>query len=121
MAVHGENHLKALLDWVQHVDLACVGCGLDPAALLSLSKNPVTAAHELGRHLLVGRLSDASRTGSARCVAGQGDLDLTGYRIALDLASNRTGPVVLDLRGHENATQSTTTTKTAWEDAGFEV
>ena len=120
VAVHAEDHLEALLDWVRRIDLPCVGCALDPAALLTRSKDPVTAVPEIGRHLLVARVSDASGSGAARCTAGEGELDLTGYRIALDLAPRRTGPVVLDLRGHEDARRSALAARTAWEGAGFE-
>ena len=53
-----------------------------------------------------------------RCVPGRGELDLTMYRVSLDLAANRAGPVVLDLRGLNNPLRAAAQARELWESAG---
>lgn len=121
LAVHAEDQLDELIAWVEQVDLPTVGCGLDPAAILSKAADPAALVHRIGRRLSVARLSDASSRDAIRCPIGQGDLDVSTYRIAVDLAAHRTGPVVLDLRGHEDPLNTALDSRLAWDDAGFEV
>ena len=70
--------------------------------------------------MTTGRLSDTG-TDAVRCAVGRGDLDVDAYRVTLDLASGRTGPIVLDLRGLTDAMGDARQSKTAWEDAEFAV
>lgn len=130
LAIHAEDQLDALIAWITTVDLPALGAAIDPAALLARGKNPVDIAQQLGSKLTVARLSDVERGSSpdedepageaVRCPVGSGDLDVLAYRVAADLASNRAGPVVLDLRGLVNPLQSAAAAKKQWDDAAFE-
>ncbi len=119
VAVHAEDQLDALEAWTNQVDAKVVGCGLDPAALLARSQDPAAIAQRLGRHLKVARLGDMSASDVMRKSLGQGDLDIIPYRIAIDLAPSRVGPVVLDLGGVNNPLQAAIHAKAAWEKAAF--
>ena len=101
LAVHAEDQLDALQKWADSVDLPVLGVGIDPAALLGGGLDPARQVHRLSTRLAVARVSDVSAPtgGGIRCEVGRGELDVTGYRIAVDLARQRSGPVVLDLRG----------------------
>lgn len=123
LAFHHEHEPKVLLSWLNRIDLPSVGAALDPAASLQADIDPVAQIHQLSSRLLVARLSDAKKqtrdsvqTG-LRTPIGQGDLDLLSYRIAVDLASHRIGPVVLDLRGMENPLQSALHAAEQWQQA----
>lgn len=109
LAVHAEDQLDDLLAWVASVDLRCLGVGLDPAALLALGSDPVACVHRVAtaRALVAARLddfealgpsesADLARAGERRAL-GEGDLDLTVYRLGLELA--HLPFAVLDLRG----------------------
>lgn len=120
LAVHAEDQPDALRDWIETVADPVLGMGLDPAALLTAKDDPVAKAMTHGGHLTVGRLSDAG-TDAVRCAVGRGELDVDAYRVSLDLAKGRTGPVVLDLRGLTDALGDARQSKAAWEDAGFSV
>jgi len=120
LAVHAEDQLEALEAWLTEVDLPAVGAGVDPAAMMAVSLDPSSVIYRTARRLVAGRLSDQSDVPGAqgtRCVAGSGDLDLSTYRVALDLAANRAGPIVLDLRSVANPLAAATAAKTAWENA----
>ena len=120
LAVHAEDQLEALEAWIAEVDLPVVGAGVDPAALMALSQDPPSVVYRTARRLVVGRLSDlsdASVAPSARCAPGNGDLDLSTYRVAVDLAPNRVGPVVLDLRSVSNPIAAAVAAKSVWENA----
>jgi sugar phosphate isomerase/epimerase len=129
LAIHAEDALDELVKWMEAVDLPALGAGLDPAAALVHSLDPAAVVHGLKRRLAVARLSDASGTSVAstdgagaaglRSGVGAGDLDIVGYRVALDLAPGRAGPVVLDLRGMENPLAAAALAKEAWEKAAF--
>ena len=121
LAVHAEDQLDALQVWVDEVDLFCLGVAIDPAALLSQSQDPVTVVQNLGNRLAVARLRDWSGEGIGSCPVGRGELDMTRYRVVLDLAPGRVGPVVLDLRGQDNVITSAAVAMQAWESAGFSV
>jgi sugar phosphate isomerase/epimerase len=145
LAVHAEDQFDALLQWISKVDLPCLGMGLDPATILGTGHDPARMAHAAGKHLGVARLSDvlgasstpsavgedagdtaAGTTGSVhaagvRCILGQGDLDLATYRVAVDLAPGRRGPVVLDLRGLPGPVSAARSAQRAWDDAAFGV
>ena len=130
LAVHGEDRLEALQTWLDAVDLPALGAALDPAALLAHGHDPAALAQRLGRRLTVARLSDLERglseeehesgeTGgeTVRCTPGAGELDLLAYRVALDLATSRAGPVVLELRGLNDPLQAAVDARQAWENA----
>lgn len=126
LAIHAEEQLESLQRWLDDIDVPSVGAGLDPAPLLARGHDPAVLAQRLGRRLTVGRLSDLERGAghddatvgeTVRCVPGRGELDLTAYRVALDLASSRTGPVVLDLRGLTDPLTAANAGQRAWDDA----
>ncbi|MCX5658719.1 MAG: TIM barrel protein [Planctomycetota bacterium] len=134
LAVHAEDQLEELLAWVQAVDVWSLGAAIDPAALLSRGTDPAATVHRIGKRLAVARVDDLAMTSSepgvenddpdakgagVRSYLGEGDLDLDGYRVAVDLAPGRTGPVVLDLRGIENPMAGAVAARAAWEHAAF--
>ncbi|HEX7009165.1 MAG TPA: TIM barrel protein, partial [Phycisphaeraceae bacterium] len=98
LAVHAEDQAEALRSWVESVDLWTLGVAVDPAALLARGQDPAAYVQRWGKRLAVARLSDleaggvvgegdADAAGAVRCAVGQGELDLTSYRVAVDLAS----------------------------------
>lgn len=132
LAIHAEDQLEALEAWVNALDLWSLGVAIDPAALLARAADPAAAVHRIGKRLAVARLDDVAMTGAepgaeggdesfagVRSFVGEGDLDLDAYRVAVDLAPGRTGPVVLDLRGIENPLAGAVAAKAAWEHAAF--
>jgi sugar phosphate isomerase/epimerase len=123
VAVHAEGELAALQRWLEAVDLPVLGAGLDPAAALHHELDPARAAQQLGDRLCIARLSDVHRGagGSGRCAPGQGQLDLTSYRVSVDLAERRRGPVVLELRGLASPLTAAEQAGQAWANASFEV
>lgn len=120
LAVHAEDQLDALLAWVAAVDLHALGAAIDPAALLARDEKPVKSTQRLGRHLAAARLSDLNAA-QMRCPPGDGELDLQAYRITLDLAPARAGPVILDLRGLKSPYAAAAAAKSMWEKAAFVV
>ena len=121
VAVHAEDQLAALEKWLLDVDLPVIGAGVDPAALLAESQDPSQMTHRVSRRIVAGRLSDlsgSSGAGGLRCAVGEGELDVSSYRVAVDLAPNRVGPVVLDLRGVSAPLSAATAADKAWKDAG---
>jgi sugar phosphate isomerase/epimerase len=132
LAVHAEDDLEALLTWITRVDLPVLGAGLDPCSVLGSGHDPGAIAQRLGPRLTVARLSDmigapeatkdsAPTVAGVRCPVGQGDLDLVKYRIDVDLAGARSGPVVLDLRGLPDPLGAATAARHAWEHAAFTI
>jgi sugar phosphate isomerase/epimerase len=120
LAVHAEDQLDDLLAWVEQVDQPCLGAAIDPAAILATSVDPVQQVHRFASRLVTCRLCDAgAATQGMRCKVGSGDLDLSGYRIAVDLAVARTGPVILDLRGLADPLAAAVATLEAWDDAAM--
>lgn len=121
LAVHDEGDVAGLKEWAQGHDPGVVGVGVDPASLLFRKQDPSTTAQSLADSLSVARLSDASRGQSdgGRQTVGSGDLDVMSYRVSVDLASTRVGPVVLDLRGLSNPVAAARTAKTAWDRAAI--
>ncbi|MEX2213356.1 MAG: TIM barrel protein [Phycisphaeraceae bacterium] len=120
VAVHVEDQIDDLIKWLDEVDQQCLGAGIDPAAVLARGGKPVKVTNRLAKRLAGARLSDLT-SGAVRCAVGEGELEVAGYRIALDLAAGRTGPVVLDLRGIENPMAAAASAKSAWEAATFTV
>lgn len=88
--------------------------------MLTAKNDPAAATMSCGSHLAVGRLSDTG-TDAVRCAVGRGELDVDAYRVSLDLAKGRTGPVVLDLRGLTDALSDARFSKAAWDDAEFKL
>lgn len=118
LAIHAEDKLDKLASWLDEVDQSLVGIALDTAALLAHHPQPDAVIHKYNKKLLVARLSDLSDQG-LRCVVGQGTLDTMLLRLALDLAQNRKGPIVLDLRNMENTLHAATAGKAAWDNAAL--
>jgi sugar phosphate isomerase/epimerase len=121
LAVQGEGQWQALADWIDGIDLHALKAAIDPATLLAQQQDPVAIVHEHAKRIGVARLSDQSTAQAARSPVGQGDLDLPAYRIALDLATARRGPVVLDVRGLSHAFAAAAAAQQAWADAAFAV
>lgn len=123
LAIHDEANLTGLADWLKGHTAGHVGMGLDPAALLIRDHDPADAAQSQSSTLRVARLSDAS-TGQAdggRQVVGTGSLQLMAYRVSVDLAPNRLGPVVLDLRGLTSPLDAMRSAKAAWDNAAVQL
>jgi sugar phosphate isomerase/epimerase len=120
LAVHGETEPEALSHWLEQIDLPTVGAGLDPAAALAAGADPAQAAQQLGPRLMVARLSDWEPSPSGgRCAVGQGRLDLAAYRVSVDLAERRKGPIALELRGLNAPLAAAQQAGQRWADAAF--
>ena len=133
LAIHAEDQIDELLAWIKEVDMPALGAAVDPATVLGRSGDPSKLVGRLGKVLKVARLNDLSvQDGSGgssddgsgmgvglRSIVGAGDLDVVGYRIAVDLASKRTGPVVLDLRGMERPMDAAAEAARQWDKAAF--
>lgn len=118
LAWHAEEDEDALAAALASDDVPVLGVGVDPAAVLSLRRDPAESVHRFARRLVSARLSDAVATGERRPV-GDGELDIADYRVAVDLATARTGPVVLDLRGLALPLAAAAAARRAWERASF--
>lgn len=118
LAWHAEDQLQALAAAIQAADVPVLGAGVDPAALIASRQDPAEWVHRFARRLISARLSDAAASGERRPV-GDGDLDVADYRVAVDLASEREGPVVLDLRGLAAPLSAAVAARQAWERASF--
>ncbi|MEM9414737.1 MAG: TIM barrel protein [Planctomycetota bacterium] len=119
LAVHAEDQPEQLATWVAESGDGVAGVALDPAAVLASQADPVQRLQQAGRLLAVARLSDTQRglADGSRLPIGSGDLDVTGYRLSADLAPNRVGPVVLDLRGLTDPASAAAAGKRAWDNA----
>lgn len=122
LAVHGEGQIQPLIDWIDEVDMPALGAALDPAAVLSHGADPSQTAQQLASRLTIARVSDLERgVGQAsRCPVGTGQLDVATYRVSVDLAERRIGPVVLDLQGLSDPVGAAETGSDAWQNAAFE-
>jgi len=118
LAVHAEDQTPELLAWIAEASAPALGAGLDPAAARGAGGQPDKLVHQLAKHLTVARLSDAAADG-LRCPVGAGELDVLSYRIAVQLAQGRIGPVVLDVRGTNDPQAAATAGKQAWEAQGM--
>jgi len=122
LAVHAPDAIDALLQWIEAVDLPVLGAGLDPAAVLGEGRDPCEVAQQLGQRLRVARLSDLQPgTGGEgiRCAVGSGQLDVAAYRVSVDLAERRPGPVVLELRGLHAPIAAAQQASETWRNAAF--
>ena len=121
LAVHHEAEPDELLAWLNKQDAGLIGAALDPAALIAARRDPVLTLQSLGDKLVVARLSDAKKglADGTRRVVGKGDLDLQAYRVSVDLASRRLGPVVLDLRMLSDPPAATQAALAAWNGAAM--
>jgi len=126
LAIHAEDELEPLLALLDQIDLRTVAAALDPAAILAQSLDPSTIVSKVGSHLAAVRLSDQLSSSDAnlgasgmRCPVGTGELDIVAYKIAIDLATSRTGPIILDLRGLPNPLSDASTATKAWDDASI--
>lgn len=122
LAIHDEADLNGLKRWLTAEASPHVGVGLDPAGLLIRDVDPAAAAQSLSAALRVARLSDASKgqADGGRQVVGAGSLSLMAYRVSIDLAPHRIGPVVLDLRGLASPINAMQFAKQAWDDAAVQ-
>jgi len=123
LAIHDEADMKGLSRWLDSHAPPHVGIGLDPAALLIREADPSALAQKLADALRVARLSDASKGqgDGGRQVVGVGSLAVMPYRVSVDLAPNRVGPVVLDVRGLTSPLDAMRAGKAAWDKAAVEL
>lgn len=123
LAVHFDADPDRLMAWLGQQEQGVVDAGIDPAATLSARHDPCECLHRLSDRLCVARLSDAERgqADGTRSVVGRGDLDLTAYRVSVDLASRRTGPVVLDLRMLADPLAGAKAAAAAWNGAAMQM
>lgn len=121
LAVHAEDQLEDMSRWLSEADTAALGVGVDAATAIALKADPATLVHHFARRLTAARLSDAAGGGGERCRVGEGELDVPDFRVAVDLAPARLGPVVLDLRGLASPLTAAAAAKRAWDRAGFSV
>lgn len=119
LAIHAEDQLDAQEAWLADADITALGVAIDPATAIAQKLDPAELVHRFARRLAVARLSDAPASGGERCPVGQGELDIADYRVAVDLAVARAGPIVLDLRGLSNPLTAAATARTAWNRAAF--
>lgn len=117
LAIHAEDKLDSLVQWVSTVNQPVLGMSMDPASLIASDHDPVQLAQKHGDQLVIGRLSDYRQDTNLRCSVGEGSLDVMSYRLMLDMAKARRGPVVLDLRGLEYPQQAAIEGMQAWDDA----
>ena len=120
LAIHDEAQHAGLVKWLDQQGASLLTAGLDPAALLLSRNDPIKVAQSMGGRLGVARLSDARRgeVDAGRVPVGRGDLDLLAYRVSVDIAPLRRGPVVLDLRGLADPVAAARIAQTAWDDTG---
>jgi sugar phosphate isomerase/epimerase len=119
LAIHAERDINDAAQWLGRLNYPSVGLGLDPATLLLQGGDAVEIVQKHGTCLASARLSDADSDLGQRTVVGRGDLDVSGYRIGVDLATRRVGPVVLDLRSLQDPLAALREGGEAWEDATF--
>lgn len=120
LAIGTAAKLDRLLEWVGPVAETGVGIGYSPAPALLAGKNPADDLGKLGKALRVGRLCDLGSSGARagiRCPIGAGDLDLEAYRVGLDIAASRLGPVVLDLDGLTDPWAVLASSLQTWEES----
>jgi len=123
LAVHDGAHLDALIQWIDGVDHSGLGAGLDPAEVLATEGDPTQAAQRLAGRLTLARLGDLERgtVDSGRCAVGDGQLDVATYRVSVDLAEKRIGPVVVELRGLHAPLAAARRAGEVWINAAFNV
>lgn len=121
LAVHAPQEQHALMQWIDAVDLPALGAGLDPASALARGEDPCQIAQQLANRLTVARLSDlqADNGEGTRCAVGSGQLDVPAYRVSVDLAERRAGPVVLELRHLTAPLAAMKQGAVRWENAAF--
>jgi sugar phosphate isomerase/epimerase len=120
LAIHAEDQVPAMQAWLAEADVPALGVSIDPAAAIGVKADPAELVHRFARRLTTARLSDAPAVGE-RCPVGQGELDVADYRVAVDLAAGRQGPVVLDLRGLSSPLAAAAAARRTWERASFPV
>ena len=120
LTVHAADQHDALNAWLAQRE-GVTGLGIDPAEYLASRQDPVEIAQQSSDALAVARLSD-TQLGLAdgpRQTVGTGDLDLMSYRVSVDLAQHRGGPVVLDLRNVPAPQRAMGLGRDAWERAAM--
>ena len=123
LAIHDESDMDGLKRWIDDHAPPLVGLGLDPAAMLIRDKDPELSAQSMSSLIRVARLSDASKgqADGGRQLVGTGSLSVMAYRVSVDLAPNRIGPVVLDLRGVASPFEAMESAKVAWSKAAIDL
>ena len=118
LAVHAENELDELIAWVERESQPILGIGIAPSVLLAAEIDPADMLNRFSKHIRVARLDDYSppsvATMGGRCPVGQGELDVTAYRIAVELATGIRG-VVLELRDLSNPLEALLIANQAWQ------
>ncbi|MCC5830294.1 MAG: TIM barrel protein [Phycisphaeraceae bacterium] len=120
LAIHLEEQPDLLASFLERCDHPGIGAGFSPAHALAAGNDPMVAMGRLGRHVLVGRLCDLSTSvagSGVRCTLGEGDLDVATYRLGLDMAEQRIGPVILDLDGLSDPWRGAEVAPKVWRQA----
>ena len=118
LVICSTQNTEQLLSWIKQHGDGVASAAIDPATLLMARSDPAQAAQQLTGSLGVARLCDATRGQSdSRSPVGQGDLDLMAYRVSIDLAQSRHGPVVLDLRALSSPLAAASLARVAWKKA----
>ena len=117
LAIHAEDEIDALLQWLDEEDQPMLKAAVDPAALLAGGEGPTDAVLRLAKHLRVARLDDFSRTSltaaGGRCPLGQGDLNLLNYRAALSTIT-KLHSLIIELRDLPDPAAALGTALEAW-------
>jgi len=123
LIVHQEDDADGLSDWMKNVAGDAAAPGLDPAAALGSRVDPVELAQGWSNQIVVGRLSDTQvgLADGSRLAVGEGGLQLMLYRLSMDMAANRHGPMLLDLRGLSDPWAAANKSKQAWESAAIDL
>jgi sugar phosphate isomerase/epimerase len=121
LAIHAEDQMEALVEWINTVNQPVLGMSMDPASIIASDDDPVQLAQQHGKFISVGRLADYRQDTHLRCSVGDGALDVMNYRLMLDMAPNRRGAVILDLRGLEYPQQAAVDGIQAWDDAAAKI
>ena len=91
------------------------GIGVDPVASFAGGGDPVEAVSRAGDRLVSARLADLDEVGQ-RVHAGQGRLDLVGYKVALSLSPLQ--HLVVDLHHMSDPVAALQAAAGAWDAAG---
>ncbi|MBL9118612.1 MAG: sugar phosphate isomerase/epimerase [Phycisphaerae bacterium] len=111
------------LDAMQRTTRDGFGVGIDPALWVAAGRDPSAAATTAAGHLAAARLVDSFRSGMRGPILepGESRLDVTAYRVALDLIGFRS-PLVVDARQWRDPLAGVETTIRRWAERwGYEL
>lgn len=111
------------LDAMQRTTRDGFGVGIDPALWVAAGRDPSAAVMNAAVHLAATRLVDSFRSGMRGPILepGESRLDVTAYRVALDLIGFRS-PLVVDARQWRDPLAGVETTIRRWAERwGYEL